>query len=556
MKLDVSELLERLYEEKKWSELDEKISERDLAEYKDDITLFRYKLIAMANIEGRNTCDELIRIAEIALNIKKETLFYNILADAHIARENPNLAINILNSWKSIDPENPNIFQLLFYCHKQLNDEQGMTHAALYFHFFSGKALQASLNFEASCEHLYNTCKMAPKFDYAAYLYAQGLMFSGKPLRATEVAATVSDESPFSLGKMEIMARLASFQSVPDVVDGHIESILDIDASNPVALRCRAKAAEDRKDIMSAIAAYQKIVEFYPFDVLASLKIVQLSMAIVENISIGMTILDSEKLRLSEILFHAGQSDAGSILLEGISPKSESYLDARIALANNYINSQNFIEALEVIRVTDDSTRMHTTLLQLEAESLFQLNRHEEAAQISQNSLEIDPDNLRCHFLLGASLIKINESNTRNLAKVEGSIRPLLGTYIDRTPNDGLPHVYLAQLTYSLGQADGIPNQIRLARGKGHLSPLGSYLMGQYNLSVGDFSAALAEFTDAVDLSGRNIYYEAQIARAELNHKLGNMQRALDDVEEILTHWPNNQRAGALRQLLQISLIN
>ncbi|MFD1215810.1 tetratricopeptide repeat protein [Microbulbifer celer] len=550
MESNVSEELDKLFDEKDWAALDGKIPEEELADFESNAVLFRYKIIAMANIEARRSSDNLIRLTERALTISQEPLFYNILADAHIARENLTAAIDVLNTWKSIEPENPTIFRLFFRCYQQLKDDQQMAHAAISFHFYSGKHLQASLNFEASCEHFYNTYKMAPDFDYATYLYAQSLFLSNEPTTASEVARKIPDNSTFSLKKSEILARSASCLSKFEDGGEHIKAILESDSSNAVALRCRASIAETRNDLVSAIDIYQKILEVYPFDVLANLKIVQLSMMVAKNGSAGIAILDSQKIKLSEILFHAGEGAAGSMLIEGISPKSENYFSARIALAKHYIGSQNFIKALESINATDISSRTHAAMLQLEAECLFQLNHYKDAAQVSRDALESDPENNRCHFLFGASLIKSCERNANSMAEIEDRVRSSLDTYIGATPNDGLPHIYLAQLAYTLGRIDDIPDQIHLARGKGSVSPLGSYLMGQYNLSIGENSIALDEFSDAVDLSGRNIYYDAQIARAELSQKLGSLQAALDDVNEILARWPGNERASALQQLL------
>lgn len=542
---ELSEKLESLHQQENWPELDVVLTrERLIADRNPNWYL--YKLTAMSNIETRRASEEIVQIAEEAVGFWQEAPFFCFLVDALITRGEHDDAILALKTWRDIEPENPEIQIRLASCYQKSEDNDGLANAIFHFHLYSGKAKQRALSFSESIDNLNQCHQMAPELDYVSYLYAQGLLYSMQHAAAIEIANKVTHTSTIKPAAKELAMR-ALF------MDGDIQSAVDAaksrltdDPKNLVAFRILIRATEAHGDVLESISWCRKVLEIYPFDVLANLKLTQLTKTLVEGNYATLACTDEQKITLAEYLLRSGYSQAGLQLLTDIPENSETYSNARAIAAQYKIANSKYSEALEILNNTQIISVKGNILKQLTAECLYNLGRYTEAANIAEQDLTENPLHHRSNFLLSVCLLQIHRNDRARISENEDRIRSGLKTYAIHHDSDGTPYLHLADLAYLLDDINNIHDFISLARTKGHRSPFASLLMGRYYSARLENEAALMEFNDAVELCSHAPYYAALIARAEILLNMEKFDRAKCDLELVLHHWPNDSRAQSL----------
>lgn len=544
---ELSEKLESLHQQENWPELDVVLTrERLIAERNPNWYL--YKLTAMSNIETRRASEEIVQIAEEAVGFWQEAPFFCFLVDALITRGEHDDAILALKTWRDIEPENPEIQIRLASCYQKSEDNDGLANAIFHFHLYSGKAKQRALSFSESIDNLNQCHQMAPELDYVSYLYAQGLLYSMQHAAAIEIANKVTHTSTIKPAAKELAMR-ALF------MDGDIQSAVDAaksrltdDPKNLVAFRILIRATEAHGDVLESISWCRKVLEIYPFDVLANLKLTQLTKTLVEGNYATLACTDEQKITLAEYLLRSGYSQAGLQLLMEISEKSGVYTNARTIVGQYKIANRKYSEALEILSNTQIVSAKDNPLKQLIAECLYNLGRHSEAAEVAEQNLADNPLHHRSNFLLSVCLLQIHRNNRDRISEYENKIRSGLKSYAEHHDSDGAPYLHLADLDYILDDINSIHGLISLARTKGHRSPFASLLMGRYYSAHCENEAALTEFNDAVELCSHAPYRAALIARAELLLNMEQFDKAKYDLELVLHHWPNDSRAKSLHE--------
>lgn len=542
---EFSEKLESLYKQENWHELNALLTRESLIAERNP-NWYLYKLTAISNIETQRASEELVQIAEEAVGFWQSAPFYCFLADALITRGEDDSAILTLNAWRNIEPENPEIQIRLVSCHQKLEDNEGLANAIFHFHLYSGKAKQRALAFAESIDNLRQCHQMAPELDYVSYLYAQGLLYGMQHTAAAEIADKVTHASPLKPATKELVMR-ALFK------DGKIESAADIakssltdDPKNLVSLRTLIRATEVNGDILGSIHWCRQVLEIYPFDVLANLKLTQLTKILIEGNYPTLACTDNQKITLAEYLLRSGYSQAGLQLLTDIPENSETYTNAREIAAQYKIANGKYSEALEILNSTQIASANSNLLKQLTTECLYHLGGYTEAVKIAEQDLTENPLHHRSNFLLSVCLLQIHRNDRARIAENEDRIRSGLENYATHHDSDGAPYLHLADLAYILDDYNNIHDLINLARIKGHRSPFASLLMGRYYNARLENEAALMEFNDAVELCSHAPYYAALIARAEILLDMEQFDKAKCDLELVLYHWPNDSRAQSL----------
>lgn len=542
---EFSEKLESLYKQENWHELDALLTrERLMAERHPNWYL--YKLTAMSNIETQRASEEIVQIAEEAVEFWQRAPFYCFLADALITRGENDKAISVLNAWRDIEPENPEIQIRLVSCYQKLEDNEGLANAIFHFHLYSGKAKQRALAFAESIDNLKQCHQMAPELDYVSYLYAQGLLYGMQHAAAAEIADKVSHTSPLNPAAKELAMRAL-------LKEGDVKSAVNIansrltdDPTNLVALRTLIMATEAHGDVLESINWCRQVLEIYPFDVLANLKLTQLTKTLIEGNYATLACTDDQKITLAEYLLRSGYAQAGLQLLAAIPENSETYTNSREIAAQYKIANGKYSEALEILNNTQIVSANSNLLKQLTAECLYNLGRYTEAAKIAEQDLIENPLHHRSNFLLSMCLLQTHRNDRARIAENEDRIRSGLKNYATHHDSDGAPYSHLADLAYLLDDYDNIHELINIARIKGHRSPFASLLMGRYYNACLENEAALTEFNDAVELCSHAPYYAALIARAEILLDMEEFEKAKCDLELVLHHWPKDSRAQSL----------
>ena len=209
-----------------------------------------------------------------------------------------------------------------------------------------------------------------------------------------------------------------------------------------------------------------------------------------------------------------------------LAPKASRAEQLEIAIAERGLSSdQQGAAALarELVKVAPSNPRAHLALATAQA----QLGRESDARQSMERAIAVAPNFTPAYIQLGYSLLL-------NVPRDPARAEPIIKKAVALEPQESLPYVLLG----SWGRATGKLGEARLAYTKAaRIDPTNALPLqqrGHVNAFLGDYDAAVADYTAAIRLGRDNQPAQYAVYRALVPVYAGNPRAAITQLEKLV----------------------
>lgn len=546
--------LRALYSQKDWLALGSSISlDEAMAGVHHEICHF--KIMAMAHQDELRLSQDFIDLLDARkVHLEHRTTYLRLKTDTLMDMGRFQDAIVPLQQLIDLYPDNPHLYHRLCICAEKLGQTERLRHAEAQFNFCAGKDLHRHFRFPDATNYLRKAYDTAPS-DNTAWLLAQSLMFINEIEESQSLTAQIDEHCPFYQDILELRLELAIKRRQPEVLDAIAIELLTIESEHCGALHALALSKEWQHDLLGAIELYHRVLQHYPYDIVATLKAIHIAHHLVDaeynNLS---PFSDHQRITIATVFFDAGYAQAGESLLSAVPRASTEFKRARLLQIDQHLQNERYEAALEILEYELKSHPDDDDYLTRAAECHCHFKHYSTALRLARKAEDLNWENWRNHFWIAESqfldFFASNEMRTTDeLLDIVNAYR----AYTHGYPNDGFPYLRMAEIYFCMKQYDEIKDLITEAWDRGHTSPRAAYLMGWYFRDCEQFDSAIQQYTDAIQLHAPDIYYQAHLERATVALHCGQIELASEDVSILLNTWPDDEAALALAEELQVA---
>ncbi|MVF11878.1 tetratricopeptide repeat protein [Ketobacter sp. MCCC 1A13808] len=544
--------LRSLVEQKRWVAVNDQIAyQYALAGENPEAT--HYKIIAMVHIDEQRASRAFIDLVSARLEyVNNDASYLNMLADACMELEQFSDAIGYLNQLIHTYPENAYLHEKLVTVAEKAGDDALARVARTRFSFYAGKSLLAQREFERSAFYLDHTLH-DPDHDVRAPLF---IACCYRQLNQTDDALRTlkyySADSDLYLDALETKLQIAIDEQDIELIRSLSAELAGMDENNISALRATAFVHEWIGETYQSLETYYRILQLYPYDVLATLKVTQLAQQFVNHATTGVVpVTTSQRIKVAKIMLNAGYEEAALQFVGSVASSDPQYLDCLFLQANHLIKQYEFKQALALLEAAFDNHTQNVELISLIAQCLRKLGHYERAIELALKGAELDPDHIMNQFWMAESLYDLLWYGHRELTENETQFTfRFYRFYATQQPRDGQPHQRLATLHYLQGSLREMRPYLDKAKDLGSYNYIVAFLYGFYELRHGSKEEALSYYSDSINLSADTPFFLAHLERAKLFIKEQAFEMAQQDIEVLQNGWPGNQRVRDLVFLL------
>lgn len=515
--------------------------------------LSHFKVVAMSRLEQERCTDAFLKLVKARLvHQAHRGLYLQLQADTLMQMERFAEAISPIQKLCALYEGNPHLYERLVVCADKLGD-QDLFHQALGRYRYSLAVQEAQkLDFAAAANLLWESVQRVGHDQRAPWLLAKSLSYCREYEKAEQIWQLgwqeLDDGDPLREDIQRDRLQQALRTGKTELTQELAEQLLDHHADDVEALRSLALVREQEGELLSAIGLYHRILEHYPYDVLASLKAIFLANQMVEHQQAGLTPLDDgSRILIAKVFVHAGYDAAAMAMLEAVKRASPCYREAKLLQVERIMVAREYERALELLEIELAESEEDDMFLAMAAESQCCLGNYAVAEALADRASWIDYDNKRAQFWLAESRYQqFNsgiEMDTEQLLNIINSYED----YGDHNPGDGFPYMRIADLYLCMGDYWQIEANINEARDRGHISSRASYLMGRYWQFKKRYEAAVKEYSYAIELNDGQGYFSVWVQRAECYLELGKHAEARQDLMGLMQQWPDHEAVVALK---------
>lgn len=545
------ELASRLFQEKDWGALNQ------LIEYADAINninsqLLYFKVIAMANLEGFRNSEALVELLKAHSNHPEDGgLYIRMLIDTLINREDYDDAIQYLLTALKKYPGAYEAYKQLSLCAEKKEDHALFDWASARYHYFLAKAHLEHFNIQEAAEGFEKALGFTNTVEDTHWFAAKAHAMIGdyeKALSYFQHIKAIPDlEKDLQQLRLDVLLRSRDLPATNLTAN----QLLEKDKANIEALRAKAFCKEHEGDLLAAIQQYHCILKYYPFDVMANLKAIQLSHLLIDQQNGITPSSDSQKLSIAMLMAEVGCDEASINMLASMNNNSQEYREVLFLVINRMITETDYQNAAKHLNSYLTKYPEDEDALVLYAKCLNYMDEWDKSIQIAESALRIDPNNIAASYQVAVAKYYL-WSNGKSFSNDElEALTEIFIRFGQHAIYDNDSYFYAAQIFYALGNIDDMETFLSLAKDRGYVSGRASFLTGAYYQEYHFLDKAIEEYTHSIQLYSPSINYYPYYNRAQVALYLEDFTQAEQDVEVLLSHWPEDASALTLMNQLQ-----